>query len=213
MIFGHQLRDFLKWLEERISSNTISAMAAFCVASDHKDGLSSDLKSIPHNSLYPAGGTLYFDVGRYIHFSIYDRLISAFTLHRDKLIYAEQDLLCLILTDDELSAFHECGVRCHIDLAGLDGWKVIEHYESLYLSRDFFYIKHVGSFKPWKKWVVHPSKAIFLRERKNVEHLLGMENLECLRDSQLIPENLEYLAQQFMLLETLYEKSITLHSS
>lgn len=204
MIFGQQLHDFLIWVENHIRSRKIATMAAFCVPSDRADGLSSELMHFPHHALYPAGGTLYFDVARYRQASIYDRLVSAFTIHRERLVYAEQDLLCLTLQPDELSAFDECGTRCHIDLAASD-WGASEDHVRLDRSRDCFYIKHVGSFKPWKKWVLHPSKSIFLKERKKIVSLLGMGDLEFLRDSESFPENVGFLAQQLILQERYYE--------
>jgi hypothetical protein len=203
MIFGHRLHDFLEWVGQSISSCTIAPIAAFCVPSAMGD-LSGELKGYAHNPLYPTGGTLYFDVKRYEKYLIYDRLVSNFKRYRERLIYAEQDLLCLTLEGAELSTFPECGPRCHIDLASGD-WGVGKQHERLYESRDFFYIKHVGSFKPWKKWVLHPSKAIFLRERRKLGQLLGMEYLEHLRDDELFPEKIGFLAQQLMLLEGYYE--------
>jgi hypothetical protein len=81
--------------------------------------------------------------------SIYDRFVLAFKIHRERLVHAEQDLLCLTLENSDLNAFPQCGTRCHIDLASFD-WGAKKQHERLYKSRDSFYIKHVGSFKPWK---------------------------------------------------------------
>ena len=203
MIFGHRLHDFLAHVEENIRSRTIAPMAAFCVKTELGD-LRAELKSYDHNALYPDGIILYFDVARYGQASIYDRFVLAFKLHREQLIYAEQDLLCLILRNGELSEFHECGMRCHIDLASSD-WSANEQHEGIYKSRDYFYIKHVGSLKPWKKWVLHPSKAIFLRERTNLLQLLKNGYSSYLRDDELLPANPGFLAQQLVLLEAYYE--------
>jgi hypothetical protein len=53
--------------------------------------------------------------------------------------------------------------------------------------------------------VLHPLKAIFLKERKNVEYLLAMGDLECLRGNKLLPENIGFLAQQLKLLAVYYK--------
>jgi lipopolysaccharide biosynthesis glycosyltransferase len=208
MIFGQGLHNFLVWLDNSIITNKISTIAAFCVPSGQRDGLDQDLQAVKHNSKYPTGGTLYFDVKKYIESSVYERLLSTFQSYREKLIYAEQDLMCLTLREAELSAFPEIGVRCHIDLASPQSWENAKDYDDLYLNREFFYLKHVGSFKPWKKWVLHPAKSIFIKERKKTYQFIDQEYWDLLIDNEFFPENIGFLGQQLAMLEDFYERKL-----
>lgn len=204
MIFGKQLIKFIDTVRTSIAKKRIGAIAAFCEPSGQADGLRDDLRVFPHHALYPGGGTLYFDVARYTRNAIAERLIANFNDYRERLVYAEQDLLCLTLKDGELTAFAEAGLRCHIDLAAQD-WQPAEEHARVHANRNCFYIKHVGSFKPWKKWVLHPSKAIFLKEKNALCRLLGAEYAELLRDDEFFPAYTGFLAQQLLLLERQYE--------
>jgi len=112
-------------------------------------GLRDEFRGFKHHPFYPGGGILYFDVARYLRNAIADRLLANFNEYRERLVYAEQDLLCLTLKDDELTALADAGLRCHIDLASPD-WQTATEHARIHASPDCFYIKHVGSFKPWK---------------------------------------------------------------
>ena len=207
MIFGNRLINFLDGVEMSIRSSEMAPVAAFCVPADQAGGLGDDLKHHPHNALLPGAAILYFDVVRYEQLALYERLLSGFQAHRERLAYAEQDLMCLVLTDRELGVFTEGGVRCHIDMAGQASWKAIDDYEALYASGDFLYLKHVGSFKPWKKWVLHPAKSIFLREQNKLGSLIGSESLADLHDPELFPDHLGFLEQQLLSLEAYLENN------
>jgi lipopolysaccharide biosynthesis glycosyltransferase len=207
MIFGVQLPGFLDAIEQFNTRDTPPAAAAYCVEADGPTGLSTALSALPHHSLYPAGGTLYFDTRQYHQGGVYERLITAFHETREQLQYAEQDLLCLTLRGDELKALPETGPRCHIDLAGTESWQQIAAHLGLYESGRHVYIKHVGSFKPWRRWVLHPSKAIFLREQEALAALIGNDGLQALRDTDLFPSNTGFLAQQLLQLEAYYARN------
>jgi hypothetical protein len=113
-------------------------------------------------------------------------------------------LLSLALANGELSDLPECGVRCHIDLSS-ENWEESEHYEQLYESRDFFYIKHQGLFKPWAKWVLHPAKSIYLHEWRKLGKLIGTEALSTLRDGELCPSNIRFLVRELFRFDVFHE--------
>jgi lipopolysaccharide biosynthesis glycosyltransferase len=204
MIFGKQLPGFLATIEKLGDLDTPPAVAAFCVHADSPSGLPKHLQALPHHNFYPDGGKLYFDTQRYTQADAYERFLAEFHATRDRLQYAEQDLLCLTLRGDELQTIPESGRRCRIDLADIESWsKVVEHQE-LHTSGDYFYIKHIGSFKPWRRWVLHPSKSIFLREQAALAALIGNDGLQAIRDTDLFPSNTGFLAQQLLQLEAYY---------
>ena len=208
MIFGWRLNDFIHRLEESICNQEMSLMGAFCYPPNINGALSQDLQAFPHNMLYPSAAVLYFDVKRYNQSAIYERYLNAYAAYREKLRYAEQDLFCLVLKEAELTAFRDDQVlRCHIDMASVDSWSQIAKYEAIYASRDYLYLKHIGSFKPWEKWVLHPAKAIYLREQKRLEKYIGAEGLLALYNSDPYPKNMGFLEQQLIFLERYYESN------
>jgi lipopolysaccharide biosynthesis glycosyltransferase len=205
MIFGLQVGDFIQKLSHRIENREMSAVGAFCVSPYVSGALSAELQKYPHNAFYPSAAVLYFDVNRYNELSIYERFLAAYETYRNSLQYAEQDLLCLALTESELCAFSDEWLRCHIDLASPEGWYKFDEYEEIYVNRNSLYMKHIGSFKPWKKWVLHPAKSIYLRELHNLGKLIGEEYLTIFRDDEFFPGNMGFLAQELMRLEAYYE--------
>jgi len=205
MIFGLQVLDFIDRLRKNIQKGEMSVVAAYCVSPNVSGALSTELQVYPHNSLYPSAAVLYFDANRYNELSIYERFLAAYATYRDRLQYAEQDLLCLVLREGELSNFPDKEFKCHIDMASPGSWNEFDTYETIYANRSYLYLKHIGSFKPWKKWVLHPAKSIYLCELHKLEKLIGMEALSILRDGELFPVNMGFLAQELMRLEAYYE--------
>jgi lipopolysaccharide biosynthesis glycosyltransferase len=201
MIFGLQVGDFIRTLKMDIQNGEMSAVGAYCVSPYIDGALNLALQSHPHHVLYPTAAVLYFDVNRYNELSIYARYLAAYATYRNQLLYAEQDLLCLVLNEGELGAFSTKESKCHIDMASPASWNEVALYEENYVSRDFLYLKHIGSFKPWKKWVLHPAKSIYLRELCKVEKLIGIGEIPVLRDSELFPANSGFLAQELVRLE------------
>ena len=201
MIFGLQLPVFIERLRQSIQRSEISVVGAFCVSPFVSGALNLALQQYSHNILYPSAAVLYFDVQRYNQLAIYERYLAAYSVHRQQLHYAEQDLLCLVLQAGELSAFEDREFKYHIDMASPESWSDIDRYERIYMDRNYLYLKHIGSFKPWKKWVLHPAKAIYLRELQRLEKRYEVAGYSALQDSELFPENTAYLAHQLILLE------------
>jgi len=180
MIFGLQVEDFIQGLRQGIKNCELSAVGAFCDSSHISGTLCAELQAYPHNALYPSAAILYFDVKCYNQSLIYERYLTAYETYRNSLQYAEQDLLCLVLTEGELNAFPEKEVIFHIDMASTGSWAELGAYEEIYANRNCLYLKHIGSFKPWKKWVLHPAKSIYLREQHKLGRLIGRETLAAL---------------------------------
>ncbi|MFP5392251.1 MAG: hypothetical protein ACLGI6_12015 [Gammaproteobacteria bacterium] len=206
MLFGRRVAAFLDGIAERIARADIAPIGAFCCDPTLPGALGENLRHHPHNTRYPAGAILYFDVARYAEARLYERFVQGFHAFKHELAYGEQDLMCLTLREDELSDFGERDDRHHIDMAGPDTWFRMPEYERLYASGDHFYIKHVGSFKPWKKWVLHPAKGLYLRQFEALRPLLGGAVIDSLRDDAAYPSDIRFLQQQLYLLETYYEK-------
>lgn len=204
-IFGIQVVDFIRRLRQGIQNCEMSAVGAFCVSPYVAGALSVALQAYPHNALYPSAAVLYFDVNRYNQLSIYEKYLAAYATYRNSLQYAEQDLFCLVLSEGELSDFSDSWIKCHIDMAAPESWSRLDAYEEIYAGRNCLYLKHIGSFKPWKRWVLHPAKSIYLREQHKLEKLVGTEAFSALRDGELFPSNMGFLVQELMRLEAYYE--------
>lgn len=203
LIFGTCLSDFINFVVKRIEDKTIAAVTAFCTPSSELSKLNPLLSIDSNKCHYPAGVILYFDVRKYELNNMYERFISCYLRHRESLVYAEQEILCIALDEDELGQFQECGPRYHIDMA-ISDWSQSSKDVSFYKHRKYLYMKHIGSFKPWKKWVLHPSKAIFLWEKAAVIDKLKFARPEMLDDAEIIPSRVDFLGHQLRRIEIDY---------
>jgi lipopolysaccharide biosynthesis glycosyltransferase len=203
LIFGSKVRNFFDDVRCLIDQNSNAAVAAFSDPSDQVE-MKGSLKFVQHNLLYPAGVILYFNTILWRKKNVLARLIQNFDKHREELVYAEQELLCLTLENDELVAMRDHYKRHHIDLFDAEWSKSEEHFK-VYVARDYLYMKHTGSFKPWKKWVLHPAKSIFLKERLLAVELIGAELAGFLYDPSTTPSQDLFLKHQLHLLERHYE--------
>jgi lipopolysaccharide biosynthesis glycosyltransferase len=156
MIFGKHLGAFLGRLDQYRGS----IIRAFSTPSHAS--LQQNQLDIPRHELYPAGGILVLDNELYLKERFFERSVVCFDQLKSRIVYGEQDLICFTARGGELGALTDIHLREHVDLASPDIWTQAERINKLYKSRDFFYLKHVGLFKPWLKWVLNPAKSIYL---------------------------------------------------
>lgn len=155
MIFGTKLTEFIAHLEKP----SLPAITAFTTAANTT--LQHNQLTIAHHDLYPAGGILAFRPAIYNKNNLLERCINTYENLRDDIIYGEQDIICFTLKDSELSDFSYYGERIHIDLANEQTWTDSDKLVETYISKNYFYMKHVGMFKPWRRWVLSPAKSIY----------------------------------------------------
>jgi lipopolysaccharide biosynthesis glycosyltransferase len=155
MIFGNKTSDFLA----RVQEPSIAAITAFTTAAS--ETLHQSQITIEHHALYPAGGILTFRPTTYNSNNLLNRCIKTYQTLRDQIIYGEQDIINFTLQGTELSDFSFDEKRIHIDLANNASWSESDNLVQAYLSRDYLYMKHVGVFKPWRRWVLSPAKSIY----------------------------------------------------
>jgi lipopolysaccharide biosynthesis glycosyltransferase len=155
MIFGHKTSDFLSCVEKP-SAAAITAFTTAASATLHESQLAID-----HHALYPAGGILAFRPAIYNANDILNRCIETYETLQNQIIYGEQDIINFSLRDTELSDFAYSEKRIHIDLANHASWNEADHLVQTYLSKEYLYMKHVGVFKPWRRWVLSPAKSIY----------------------------------------------------
>ena len=154
------------------------AVGSVCFPSP-KD-LPAELSVLKHNKLYPTGGILLFNCENYRKSKLFDRLSSGYSLHKDQLVWAEQDLLCLIAEEGEL---HSLDLHGGILTENLSIQGYLQFESSIALSSTFMLYKVTGTLKPWKSWVFDPKKKFYLDRRESV-----MKNLN-FSDSSVVLNN------------------------
>lgn len=155
MIFGNKTTDFLSCVEKP----SVAALTAFTTAASAT--LHESQLAIDHHALYPAGGILAFRPEAYNNNGLLNRCIKTYETLRNQIIYGEQDIINFTLQGVELSDFAFNEKRIHIDLANNASWTESDALVHTYLSKEYLYMKHVGVFKPWRRWVLSPAKSIY----------------------------------------------------
>jgi lipopolysaccharide biosynthesis glycosyltransferase len=133
---------------------------AYCDAS--QDKLPTRLLDAPHNKLYPWGWILLFNKEAYQKINLFDATMTKFKIHQSQLVYAEQDLLCLLLEEGQLIEFDNKDELVCENLT-LDG--LINDERSEGIGGNYCFYKVAGTLKPWKYWVLDPKKEFYLRRR------------------------------------------------
>lgn len=168
MIFGNETIKFLNQVEQPSDA----AITAFTTIANLT--LQENQLKIEHHNLYPAGGILAFRPPIFNQQHLLERCIDTYQNLRNEIVYGEQDIICFTLKDFELANFTYTGPRIHIDLANEQSWSNHKSLEQTYLSKNYLYMKHVGVFKPWRRWVLSPAKSIYIHA---VSHLPSPINI------------------------------------
>lgn len=171
------------------------AVGSVCFPSP-KD-LSAELSVLKHNKLYPTGWILLFNCENYRKSKLFDRLISGYSLHKDQLVWAEQDLLCLVAEEGEL---HNLDLLGGILTENLSIQGYLQFESSIALSSTFMLYKVVGTLKPWKSWVFDSKKKYYLNRREEVLRDINLSNSSAI------------LSNRFQVThEPLYRAFLTIH--
>jgi lipopolysaccharide biosynthesis glycosyltransferase len=165
--------NFLAWLDKTIAylQNLTAGwvFAAHCNA-DPPGALGSHLaKFAPNAKLYPAATLMFCNTENYRLNNAYSRLIANYNKHRTSLFYAEQELLCITLNNNEL---------CELDGVN-DRWTPFLHLgqdvnsENISWTRPrekYIYYKIVGPIKPWSSEVrdLYDSLAPYYQAEKRM---------------------------------------------
>lgn len=147
------------------------------------------LKGERHHALYPAGNMLLFNCRQYVAAQWPERLLENYYKYHAHLRYAEQELMCLTAEEAELVELPGTELRV-TPFLGLDvlygqkpGLSITDVEKSLFF-------KFVGSFKPWKYWVLDPDKHVYLKRRALLEAVLPLSGnplIESMRISAANP--------------------------
>jgi lipopolysaccharide biosynthesis glycosyltransferase len=130
--------------------------------------------------LYPSGGILFFNSAAYKKSKLFDRLISGYSHYKDHLVWAEQDLLCMVAAEGEL---YNLNIQDSLFTENLSVKGYLDSEVSSVYDTSFMMYKVTGTIKPWKCWVFDPKKKYYLDRR---EHVMRNFNLS---DSLTISNN------------------------
>lgn len=198
MIFGREVSYFIEQLK-RPSEAAITAFTTQAVSS-----LIENQLDIPHHNLYPAGGILAFRPEIYNKNDLLKRCVETYSNLRDLITYGEQDIICFTVKNNELEDFNLPITKIHIDLANLISWSDSEILVEQYLTKNYFYMKHVGVFKPWKRWVLSPAKSIYIDALNNLpEEIKILINIPQINNQHASTDKFStiFFEQQLMLYE------------
>ena len=139
----------------------------------------------PHSELYPAGNLLLFNCSQYHKRNWHERFIGNYLKFIAELKYAEQELICLTAEEGEILPlpFIERRITPFLGVNVLNGSAPPLPISCL---KDCIFFKFVGSFKPWKYWVLDPNKSIYTKRRAELEAqfpLAGINIIEQYRAS------------------------------
>ena len=164
--------------------NKDAVLAAYC--NNSADDLPASLRSLPHNNLYPTGGVLLFNKLSYDDSDFYSRFISEFIKLKDRLVWAEQDLMCIVLANSEIV---KLPLREHmlLEQLGLEGLKCKTRSQAN--SRPFSIYKITGSIKPWKKWATDGRRDYYLKKRFDFEKKFPLGHYALIKKNRYLKLN------------------------
>jgi len=176
ILLGNKFSDFIHGITTEIDNNNFdnSLVSAFCTNS--QIDLHTSLHNIPHNSNYPSGIVMLFNVRNYDLCDTSTKIISTWNQLSNYLVYAEQDLLCIIAEEGQLTQLPMVNsiVIEYLDLQGLN----LKVSSIVYSKTDFSFYKVCGTCKPWKYFVLDFRKLFYLNRRAILEKSLDLSSFQ-----------------------------------
>ncbi len=173
---GNSFVKLILSIEQLIQENNNWIIAAF---DNQMMSLPAALKDLNANRLYPEGGVLLFNCQNF-HQSNYSKIYKqSYEALKTFLVYAEQELLKITLGDGVIIELPFGGERKLFELTGDVVCNMPPLIKNSELQNSILY-KCVGTFKPWKYWVLDPNKKFWLELIAPIEEALN------LRENQLI---------------------------
>jgi lipopolysaccharide biosynthesis glycosyltransferase len=134
--------------------------------------MSKNLLNLPHSEYYPGGQLIIFNVQRYRETSLGDKIITLYHEHKEFLLLAEQELLCL--ATDNSDVFPLDADFWLPFLTARNFQLDLKNMREAYSSCSF--MKFVGPVKPWHSSCLDPLKGIYLQKRKILEAQIAISN-------------------------------------
>jgi hypothetical protein len=118
---------------------------------------------------YPNGQILLFNKKSSEYRKFTQRYMLAYQLHKNDLVYAEQELICITADAGELIQLPLASERklYTLDIKPLLNKNLILDHTSI--DDNCTYSKVIGTLKPWKYWVLDPNKKHWIEKVKLLE--------------------------------------------
>lgn len=165
MLLGGNFDSYIRDFEDRYCHEGAGDWIVAADCHDPEGRIPAPLSELPHANLYPAGIFLLFNGSQYTKRNWYARFLQNYISFHSNLTYAEQELMCLTAIDGEILELPRGGRIT--PFLGLE--PLLQPSNVVFDSDDFVYFKFVGSLKPWKYWVLDPTKAAWTRRRALLE--------------------------------------------
>lgn len=185
-LLGSQFTNLAQQMDAAIVNAPAQALVwAFC--EDSAAELPEQLQQLPHHALYPIGWVLVFDRRRCVAADLYARLVRTYMAVKEALVWAEQDLLCLVLEGTQLQALP---AKHTVLIEQLEPENLLQPQESAAFEADFSIYKITGTCKPWQYWVLDSKKRFYLHRRAALQEVLDINSM------RLIQENRHWVTHQ-----------------
>jgi lipopolysaccharide biosynthesis glycosyltransferase len=152
---------------------------AFC--GDSAVELPEQLQQLPHHALYPIGWMLVFDRRRCAAADLYARVVRTYMAVKEGLVWAEQDLLCLVLEGTQLQALPG---KHTVLIEQLEPESLLQPQESAAFDTEFSLYKITGTCKPWQYWVLDSKKRFYLHRRAAMQNVLDINSMRIIQESR-----------------------------
>ena len=120
-----------------------------------------------------------------------ERYLGNYFAHAMHLEYAEQELICLTAHESELVALPDRELRL-MEFLGTDLLLGKKTFVTPDMQNNLFH-KFVGSFKPWKYWVLDPNKFIYIKRRSELESEFSLSGNPLVEAMRMSYEREEYV--------------------
>jgi lipopolysaccharide biosynthesis glycosyltransferase len=176
ILLGDKSLNFFHHIIFNIENNAYKNAAVSAFLTDSSIDLDVSLQHISHNSKYPSGIILLFNVQMYNLNNLFTQIIDSWKKYSTVLLYAEQDLLCIIIEEGN---FIQLPMRDSviIEFLDLDGLK-INTLSVGDIKPNFAFYKVCGTCKPWKYWVLDQRKSFYLKHRELFEQFFSLSTYE-----------------------------------
>lgn len=178
---GPNISYLFEYCESLVKSPEFRDVPIAAVCSDAKEDLPLELQGYQHNKAYPAGWLLLFNKAAYEKSGFPKRVQQGYFRFKEQLLWAEQDLLCLISADHEIMPLR---LNDQILIEQLTIQDYITGEVSKAWTSPFMLYKITGTLKPWNLWVFDDKKQFYLARRDMLSSAISWSQFPIVQDNR-----------------------------
>jgi lipopolysaccharide biosynthesis glycosyltransferase len=179
---GPNIHALFEYCEAIVNSGEFvdTPIAAVCGKPEDANCLSTELRQYGHNNLYPYGWLFFINREAYRKNNFYSKIINGYNFFKDKLVWAEQDLLCLIAKDNEIINLN-LTEQILIEQLSVQSY-ILDEASKAWVTKFMLY-KITGTLKPWKLWVFDRKKQFYLTRRHELSGKVNWEGCQVVQEN------------------------------